>query len=330
VQKEHTLTEGTPTPEEIETTHEVISPYRPSTEPSPVPTDPIQDTSERSDEELHSEASPANPTEIAAETAEPEPTVEPDEAAPDQPQDEGPPQRLKRALEELEPGTEWTGRVVGIAEFGAFVDIGAETDGLVHISELSEGRVDKVSDVVSIGDRVRVWIKDVDVEQQRISLSMRPKPKYRLQDLKRGMVVDGVVTGVRDYGVFVDIGAETEGLVHVSEMADEFVSRPSELVSLGETVQVRIKKVDRKRRRISLSMKGLRSQPAPPPPPKEEPMPTAIELALREALGALEAEIEGAVEELPSPEETTRDELSEIFARMLREYREQKRTEEPS
>lgn len=234
----------------------------------------------------------------------------------------------KTPLEELEPGGEVVGRVVGIAEFGAFVDIGAETDGLIHISELSEGRVKKVSDVVSIGDEVRVWIKDVDTEQGRISLSMRPKPRYRLQDLRQGMVVDGVVTGVRDYGIFVDIGAETEGLVHVSEMADKYISEPSELVSLGEEVQVRIKKVDRKRRRISLSMKGLRSQPPPPPPEEEEPMPTAIELALRQALGELGEEMEGATGDLPSSGRTSRDELSEIFARMLREYREQQKEDE--
>lgn len=234
----------------------------------------------------------------------------------------------KTPLEKLEPGSEVVGRVVSIAEFGAFVDIGAETDGLVHISELSEGRVEKVADVVSLGDEVKVWIKDVDVEQGRISLSMRPKPKYRLQDLKQGMVLDGVVTGVRDYGIFVDIGAETEGLVHVSEMADKYISEPSELVSLGEEVQVRIKKVDRKRRRISLSMKGLRSQPPPSPPKEEEPMPTAIELALRQALGELGAEMEDTTEDLPSSGRTSRDDLGEVFARMLREYREQQKEDE--
>lgn len=326
--EEHTLTEGTST-EELEISSEGIPPHQPPFEPLPASSDAIQDIGEETEEEVPAaEAAPTGATEAVTEAATPE--VESMEAATEHPQKETPPQPPKLKLKELEPGTEWTGRVVGIAEFGAFVDIGAETDGLVHISELSEKRVEKVSDVVSIGDEVRVWIKNVDPEQQRISLSMRPKPKYRLRDLKRGMVMDGVVTGVRDYGIFVDIGAETEGLVHVSEMADEFVDNPSELVSPGETVRVRIKKVDRKRRRISLTMKGLRRRPAPPPPDKkqEEPRPSIIELALREALEALEEEMEG--EELPSPEETSRDELSEIFTRMLREYREQKQAEEPS
>lgn len=227
----------------------------------------------------------------------------------------------KTALSELEAGAETTGRVVGIADFGAFVDIGAETDGLIHISELSDGRVKKVTDVVSIGQQVNVWIKDVDPDQERISLSMRPKPKYRLRDLKPGMVVDGRVTGIRDYGVFVDIGSETEGLVHVSEMAEGYVSKPSELVSTGDEVEVRIKKVDRRRRRISLSMKGFGPPARPQEPELDEPMPTAMEVAMRRALDELEEQIDEAGNEPMDAEDASRDELGNVFARMLREYR---------
>ena len=227
----------------------------------------------------------------------------------------------KMALSELNAGTEMTGRVVGIADFGAFVDVGADTDGLIHISELSDGRVKKVSDVVSVGQQVDVWIKDVDADQERISLSMRPKPKYRLRDLKPGMVVAGMVTGVRDYGVFVNIGSETEGLVHVSEMAEGYVSKPSELVSPGDDVEVRIKKVDRRRRRISLSMKGFgapaRSQEEEP----GEPTPTAMEVAMRRALGEIEEHIDEAADARIDVEEASRDELGDVFARMLRDYR---------
>lgn len=272
-------------------------------------------------EEAEAEEAPAEmePSTAEAEEAPPEEEKEEPEKKPKKRK------RKKTPLSELKPGTEMSGRVVGIADFGAFVDVGAETDGLVHISELSEDRVKKVSDVVSVGQQVDVWIKDVDVEKERISLSMRPKPDYRLRDLKPGMVVDGVVTGIREYGVFVDIGSETEGLVHVSEMAEGYVDKPSQLVSVGEDVEVQVKKVDRRRRRISLSMKGL--SPAAPPPPSEEEsaaMPTAMELAMRRALGDLEEEIE---ETSPSEadvdvDDASRDELSGVFSRMLREYRE--------
>ncbi|MFQ5593455.1 MAG: S1 RNA-binding domain-containing protein [Anaerolineae bacterium] len=226
----------------------------------------------------------------------------------------------KTALNELQAGAEIAGRVVGIADFGAFVDIGAATDGLIHISELSDGRVKKVSDVVSVGQQVSVWIKDVDVDQERISLSMRPKPKYRLRDLKPGMVVEGTVTGVRDYGVFVDIGSETEGLVHVSEMAEGYVSKPSEMVSSGDDVEVRIKKIDRRRRRISLSMKGFSAPAHQQAQEPEEESPTSMELAMRRALGVLEEQVEETVTERIDVEEASRDELGDVFARMLRDY----------
>jgi predicted RNA-binding protein with RPS1 domain len=235
----------------------------------------------------------------------------------------------KTPLSELEVGAEIVGRVVGIADFGAFVDIGAETDGLIHISELSEERVNKVSDVVKPGQEVPVWIKDIDMDQERISLSMKPKPKYRLSDLKPGMIVEGVVTGIREYGVFVDIGAETEGLVHISEMADDYVNRPAELVSTGDAIEVQIKKVNRRKRRISLSMKG--ASPPPPPPPQEaaeRSLPTAMELALRRALGAREGKDQEVSGMRVDTGETSRDELGEVFTRMLQQYRKDEETSE--
>lgn len=279
------------------------------------------------DAQVTTEESEAATAETAEKLAGDEPAPEEAVEAEQKPKKDKKKRKPRTPLSELEAGTEVTGRIVGIAEFGAFVDIGAETDGLIHISELTDGRVNKVSDVVSIGQRVSVWIKDIDTDQERISLSMRPKPKYRLRDLKPGMVVAGTVTSVRDYGVFVDIGAETEGLVHVSEMSDGYVSKPSELVSTSDEVEVRIKKVDRKRRRISLSMKGLGPSVPPPEPQPEEPMPTAIELAMRRALGELEEEIEQTSDLQIDIEETSRDELGDVFSRMLREYRADKENE---
>jgi small subunit ribosomal protein S1 len=289
---------------------------------------PEEPTAEASAEQEEAAGAPEEPTAEAS--------AEQEEAAgaPEEPTAEAPaeakepaavkkPRRRKTPLSELKAGTETTGRVVGIAKFGAFVDIGAETDGLVHISELSEKRVNKVSDVVSVGQQVDVWIKDVDTRQERISLSMKSKPKYRLKDLQTDMVVQGVVTGIRDYGAFVDIGAETEGLVHVSEMAEGYVNKPSELVSVGEEIEVRVKDVNRKRRRISLTMKGVgAAAPSATPDEAEPDMPTAMEAAMRRALGELEDEIEEEAEESTEAGEVGRDELSDVYSRMLREYRE--------
>lgn len=305
--------------EETEAPIEAISDVEETTEePQKVAAQAVEEEPEPAEEQPAEE--PTAEVKEEATTAEPEkePTVEKEPVKKEEAPEPATP------LSELVPGAELTGRVVGIADFGAFVDIGAETDGLVHISELSEDRVKKVTDVVSVSQKVNVWIKDVDVGKERISLSMKSKPKYQLRNLKPGMVVEGTVTGIRNYGVFVDIGSETEGLVHVSEMAEGYVNKPSELVSRGDEIEVRIKKVDRRRRRINLSMKGLGPSVSPPPQQQEEEssMPTTMELAMRRALGELETETEEGPDVPVDVEEANRDELSEVFTRMLQEYRE--------
>ncbi|MDQ7029950.1 MAG: S1 RNA-binding domain-containing protein [Ardenticatenia bacterium] len=169
------------------------------------------------------------------------------------------------SIQELEPGMELTGMVRNIQPFGAFVDIGAETDGLVHISELRDGFVEKVEDVVQVGDMVTVRVKDVDVEQGRISLTMRSgkpekatKPERKrlpLDAIQEGQEYTGVVASIVDFGAFVDIGAETDGLVHISELSDTRVNRVEDVVTVGQEVTVRVISVDRERQRISLTMR---------------------------------------------------------------------------
>lgn len=163
------------------------------------------------------------------------------------------------SLEELTRGMALRGTVRSIVDFGVFVDIGVGSDGLVHLTEFRQGNVryGHVDSVVSEGETVVVWVIDVDKEEQRISLTMKGAPRLRLTDLEPGTVVEGTVQNVVDFGAFVDIGAETDGLVHISEMAEGYVENPHELVSTGDTVQVRILNVDPDRERIGLSMKGL-------------------------------------------------------------------------
>ncbi len=173
-------------------------------------------------------------------------------------------------MDELTPGMELKGIVRSTQDYGAFVDIGAETDGLVHISELKDGFVEKVEDVVSVGDEVTVWVKEVDLERKRISLTMidpnAPREsrreeddgKLRLRDIEEGQEFTGIVTSIVEFGAFVDIGAETDGLVHISELSDERVNRVEDVVEVGQEVKVRIIGIDRKRKRISLSMREPR------------------------------------------------------------------------
>ncbi len=257
-----------------------------------------------------------------AEVAEPEASV----PAPTKPAVQRGRPRLK--LEQLVVGAEFKGKVMRTSQFGAFVDIGAITDGLVHITELSDRRVKSVDDVVKSGDPVAVWIKEVDQKKNRISLSMRKRVLRPLQSLKVGDVVDGHVTNVTKYGAFVDIGSDTEGLVHISEMASGFTQSASELVEVGRAVQVRIKEIDARQKRISLTMKGLVDDDAAvyaAASAEEAPMPTVMEMALRKAMGQMDDDDEAYEPAAPNTVAPTSPEsLGEVYARMLEEYRAQR------
>jgi predicted RNA-binding protein with RPS1 domain len=243
-------------------------------------------------------------------------------------------------LDEVVVGTETQGKVMAVAKFGIFVDVGAVTDGLVHISEFPKQRVQKSETGYNLGDTVNVWIKDVDVDGNRISLSMRKRPERSMRELHSGDVLSGTVTNLTKYGAFVDIGAETEGLVHVSEMSSGYVEKPGEIVKAGQRVEVRIKDIDLRRERISLSMVGLANDLGLPGPKgnatpddnreqSPERQPTVVELALRRALGELhggdEAEGEPGTEaEVPpadAPARPDHESLGEVYERMLADYR---------
>jgi ribosomal protein S1 len=184
----------------------------------------------------------------------------------------------------LEPGLKVEGKVVRLEKFGAFVDLGAETDGLVHISEMGTGRVAKPSDVVSEGDVIEVWIKDVDRKSRRISLTMLEPPEVDIRSLKPDTVLNGTVVRLESFGAFVDIGAGRDGMIHVTEMGRGYVGSPSEIVSVGDQVQVRVLEVDPRRGRISLSMKDLPTDEYLIEDEEGEEIPTSMELALRAAM----------------------------------------------
>ena len=195
-----------------------------------------------------SEAAPAASAEDATEGSEDEDS--------DDDEDGG-----KRVVRVLSVGQELEGVVKRIAEFGAFVDIGVGRDGLLHVSELSLQRVPKVSDVLKQGQTVTVWIKDLDRERNRISLTMISPDTKTIRDLAEGEIVEGTVSRILPYGAFIDIGVGRDALLHVREMSEGFVKRPEDVVTLGETIEARIVSLSRRRQRIDLSLKGLRPEP---------------------------------------------------------------------
>ena len=161
----------------------------------------------------------------------------------------------------LSVGQEVTGTVKRTTEFGAFVDIGAGRDGLIHISELAVGRVNKVADVLKDGQQVTAWIKKLDRKRNRISLTLISPGTKTLKDLKEGEIVPGTVSKIMPYGAFIDIGVGTDALLHIREMSNGYVNKPEDVVKAGEALEARIISVDRRRRRIDLSLKGLRDEP---------------------------------------------------------------------
>jgi small subunit ribosomal protein S1 len=172
----------------------------------------------------------------------------------------------QQILGRLQPGQVVEGKISNIVDFGAFVDLDG-IDGLIHISELSWSHVNHPSEVLSIGDTVRVKVLDIDRDRQRISLGLKQTqedPWQRVLDsYNPGDVLEGKVTKVVAFGAFVEIVPGVEGLVHISELADHHVESPSEVVSPGDEVRVKILEIDEERRRISLSIKRVNGQGLP-------------------------------------------------------------------
>ena len=162
-------------------------------------------------------------------------------------------------LEKLSKGMRLKGTVSSIVDFGAFVDLGG-IDGLIHISELSWSHVNHPSEVVKVGEEVEVEVLDVDLQRERISLGLKQTTEDPWTKLVEtypvGTIVDGKVTKIVPFGAFIELGANVEGLVHISEMAMRHIDSPAQVVKVGDVVKVKVMDVNVERRRISLSMKA--------------------------------------------------------------------------
>ncbi|MGW9814997.1 30S ribosomal protein S1 [Staphylococcus cohnii] len=162
-------------------------------------------------------------------------------------------------LNNLNEGDVIEGKVARLTNFGAFIDIGG-VDGLVHVSELSHEHVKSPEDVVSIGDQVKVKVKSVDKDSERISLSIKdtlPSPFESLRgEVNEGDVIEGKVVRLTNFGAFVEIKPGVQGLVHISEISHSHIGTPGEVLEPGQVVSVKILSVDIDNERISLSIKA--------------------------------------------------------------------------
>ena len=161
-------------------------------------------------------------------------------------------------IEELNEGEIRKGRVTGISNFGAFVDMGG-ADGLIHISELSWGMVNSPEEVVTVGQELDVYVLRVDREAMKIALSLRrmqPEPWDTIHERYQvGDVVSATVTKLADFGAFARLEDSIEGLIHVTELTSEVIAHPREVVSEGSSISVKILRIEADRKRLGLSLK---------------------------------------------------------------------------
>jgi len=237
------------------------------------------------------------------------------------------------------------GKVVKTTLAGALVDIGIDTPGMVHISQLQKAPVKRVEDVIHEGDEIDVWVRRVSPKKGRIELTMIKPLGLEWGEIKKDMVITGKVIRLEKFGAFVDIGAERPGLVHISEMTHDFIRTPGDVVKEGDEVEVKVLDVIKQKKQIKLSMKALQEKPEeivkttiekmdkreqhareqekvaePKEEVKEAPVPTAMEMALREAMGRKGVD---NVNMLPEKKRKRRsaaknDELETIYSRTLK------------
>ncbi|GAB4418430.1 MAG: 30S ribosomal protein S1 [Anaerolineales bacterium] len=241
----------------------------------------------------------------------------------------------ERVIEELKEGEVHTGRVTSLADFGAFVNING-ADGLVHLSELSWDRIQHPNEILEVGQEVQVKVINIDREKKRIGLSLRALSddpwKERVEKFSVGQLTEGVITRLTKFGAFARLEGDIEGLIHISEISEHRIEHPKEVLKEGETVALRVIRIDPEQHRIGLSLRKVDSaayadkdfkmlaqeidqleeetpepepEPLPLPEAESEPTPASEAKAETEAEPASEPETKAEEEQAPEPEEMT-------------------------
>lgn len=212
----------------------------------------------------------------------------------------------------LKPKQKFEGKVMKTSLQGAILDIGEKLPGFLHISQVvnaakPDAIVKNLEEVIKVGDTITVWVRRV--LKDHVELTMREPLGLEWREIQPDMVLTGKVVRLESFGVFVEIGAERPGLVHVSEISHNYVRVPYEVVKIGDEVNVKVLEVDKRKKQIKLSMKALQEAPEPEEvepkrpakkgKPKQEveveapaeeviPDPTFMEIALRQAMDRAE------------------------------------------
>jgi small subunit ribosomal protein S1 len=164
----------------------------------------------------------------------------------------------KEAWAKVKSGEKRTGVVTRVVKFGAFVDIGG-IEGLIHLNDLSWERVHRAEDVVNIGDKVEVFVGEVDKDRERLALILKDveKEPWKVHgdSIKEGEIFEGTITRLVSFGAFVAVLPGVEGLVHISEITDDNITKPEDVLKTGEKVKVKVLNIDKETKKLSLSIK---------------------------------------------------------------------------
>ena len=231
-------------------------------------------------------------------------------------------------ISDLKPKMRLTGTVMSLELYGAFVDIGVGVNAILHISKLGE-RVNRVSEVLSVGDEIEVWIETVDPGREQVTVTMLEPLAVEWRDMKDGQIYSGTVTRLEKYGAFVNIGAEKDGLVHISELSHDYIKHPSEAVKVDDVIQVQVIGFNKRKRRIDLSRKALLDSPEAfveetelEVEDEEIDLPTAMEIALRRAMSQSEPSKHPSAPQSVGKSKTqtrkTREKQEDILSRTLK------------
>jgi len=229
------------------------------------------------------------------------------------------------SLDQVKRKSRFTGKVVKIGLAGAVIDVGLGVPGVIHISQLTQEPVNRVEDVVQIGQEVEVWVRRMSPKGDRIELTMIKPLDLEWREMKKDMVVKGKVVRLERFGAFVDIGAERPGLIHISELTHDYIRNVEEVLKEGDEVEVKILDIDRKKKQIKLSRKAMEEQVIkvvqkeiePEVNEVELPAPTVMESAMREAMQRVKTRDEDTPRVRGRKVHKPRNDLENIFARTL-------------
>jgi small subunit ribosomal protein S1 len=260
------------------------------------------------------------------------------------------------STQEIKPKMHFTGTVLKTSLAGAVVDIGSEKHAVIHVSQIvapENQPIKSVRDVLQEGQQIEVWVRKI--KDERIELTMNKPLDLEWRDVKKEMVVKGKVVRIESFGVFLDIGAERPGLIHISELAHGYVRTPGDVVKEGDELEAQVIDVNKKKKQIKLSLKALQPEPIhevqdhPAEQKKERPRrpkksnrrskdegynenldelasmtngdnaseaePTAMEIAMREAMERAKARKQD--DKVKKAKATVSDAQEEILARTL-------------